>query len=260
VSKKPDEMTVLEHLGELRRVLIVSIAATVILAGVAYYFCDRLLTVLLEPVTSLGHRIVFTTLTEAFFTKIKFSLFLGFFAALPVILWQVWSFIMPALKKNEKPYFTAFVFISYISFVGGVAFAFFGVYRFAISFLLQFAGSELVPMLTIGRYVSFTIWFLLPFGLIFELPLASFFLAKLGIVTHRFLAKSRKYAFLIVIVLAAALTPTPDLLTCLLMAGPMYLLFELSIWITRIVEKGKERRARQQELAELADAQVATKQ
>lgn len=260
MSKKPDEMTVLQHLEELRRVIIVSILATVVLAGVAYYFCDRLLALLLQPVTSLGHKIVFTSITEAFLTKIKFSLFVGFFAALPVILWQVWSFIMPALKKNEKPYFTAFVFLSYFCFVGGVAFAFFAVYRLAVSFLLQFAGPELIPMLTIGRYISFTLWFLLPFGLIFELPLASFFLAKLGIVSHGFLAKNRKYAFLVVIVLAAALTPTPDLLTCVLMAGPMYSLFELSIWIVRLVEKGKERRARQRELAELADAQIATKQ
>lgn len=260
MSKKPDEMTVLEHLEELRRVLIVSIVATVVLAGVAYYYCDRILAVLLDPVTSLGHKIVFTGVTEAFFTKIKLSLLLGFCAALPVILWQIWSFIMPALKKNEKPYFTAFVFISFISFVGGVLFGFFGVYRLGVTFLLRFAGPELVPMLTIGKYISFTVWFLLPFGLIFELPLASYFLAKLGIVSYHFLAKNRKYAFLMVILLAAALTPTPDVFTCLLMAGPMYFLFELSIWIVRLVEKGKERRARQQELAELANVQVATKQ
>lgn len=256
---KPDEMTVLEHLQELRRVLIVSIATTVVLACVAYYFSDQILAVLLQPVTNLGHRVVFTAVTEAFFTKLKLSLFLGFFAALPVILWQVWSFIMPALKRNEKPLFTAFVFVSYICFMGGVTFAFFGVYRLGVSFLLRFAGPELLPMLTIGKYISFTLWFLLPFGLIFELPLASFFLAKLGIVSYRFLARNRKYAFLAVILLAAALTPTPDVLTCLLMAGPMYFLFEVSIWIVRLVEKGKERRARQAELAELANAQAATK-
>lgn len=254
MAKKTNELTIMEHLEELRRVLIVSILATTVLAVGAYFFCDQILAILLEPLTKLGHQVIFTGITEALFVKIKVSFFIGFLAALPVILWQVWSFIIPALKRNERFYFTFFILISFVCFIGGVAFAFFGVYRLGIMFLLRFAGPELIPMLTIDKYISFTLTFLLPFGVIFELPLVSFFLAKLGLINYRFLAKNRRYALLAIVVLAAVLTPTPDVITCLVVSGPMYLLYEVSIWIVRLVEKGVARKKQEEELAELAKA------
>lgn len=249
------ELSIYQHLDELRRVLIISLAAVVVLAVVCYYFSDQVMAVLLEPVTEQGYDIVFIGVTEALMTKIKLSLALGFIAALPVILWQAWTFIAPALRKNERKYISLFVIISFVSFVAGVVFGFFVVYRMGVKFLLQFAGPELVPMLTIGNYISFTISFLLPFGLIFELPLAAYFLSKIGVITYPLLAKSRKFAVLGILVLAAALTPTPDIFTMMVMAGPMYLLFEVSVWITRMVERGKERRARAEALAEAAEAE-----
>jgi len=251
VAKKTGEMPVTEHLEELRRVLIISIVSTTILAVVAYFFCDRILAVLLEPITKMGQKVVFTGVTEAIFVKIKLSFFIGFLASLPVILWQVWSFIIPALKRNERVYFTLFVLISFLSFIGGVAFGFLGVYRLGITFLLQFAGPELVPMLTIDKYISFTIGFLFPFGIVFEFPLISFFLAKLELITYSFLAKNRRYAVLAVVVLAAVITPTPDIITCLIVSGPMYLLFELSAIIVRLVERGIARKKQRQQLAEI---------
>ncbi|MEW6727687.1 twin-arginine translocase subunit TatC [Desulforudis sp. 1088] len=251
MARNPEkELSIYDHLGELRRVIIVSLLATVAMAGVCYTFSDRIMAILLEPVTEQGYKIVFVGVTEALFTKIKLSLFLGFIAAMPVTLQQVWSFIAPALRKEEKKFAALFVFVSFILFVGGVLFAFFVVYKMGVKFLLQFAGPELVPMLTIGNYISFTISFLVPFGLVFELPLASFFLSKMGILTHALLAKNRKYAFLGILVIAAAITPTPDLLTMSFMAGPMYLMYELSVWITRMVERGKARKAREEALAE----------
>jgi len=251
MAKKTGEMSVMEHLEELRRVLIVSIVSTTILAVVAYFFCDRILAILLEPLTKLGQKVFFTGVTEAIFVKIKLSFFIGFLAALPVILWQVWGFIIPALKRNERVYFTLFVLISFISFLGGVAFGFLGVYRLGITFLLQFAGPELAPMLTIDKYISFTIAFLLPFGIVFEFPLISFFLAKLELVTYSFLAKNRRYAILAIVVLAAVLTPTPDIITCLIVSGPMYLLYEISALVVRIVERRIARKKQQQQLAEI---------
>ena len=249
VSNKTEEMSILEHLEELRRVLIISVIGTIIFAIAAYFFCDQILAVLLEPVTKMGQKIFFTGVTEAIFVKIKLSVFMGFLAALPIILWQIWSFIIPALKKNERVYFTLFVLISFICFVGGVVFGFLGVYRLGVTFLLQFAGPQLSPMLTIDKYISFTIGFLLPFGIVFELPLISFFLAKFELITYAFFAKKRRYAILVIVTLAAIITPTPDIITCLIVSGPLYLIYELSLWIVRIVERRIQRRKEREELA-----------
>jgi sec-independent protein translocase protein TatC len=250
-------MSVMEHLEELRRVLIISIIATAMLAVVAYFFSDQILAVLLEPITSLNQRVVFTGVTEAFFVKIKLSFFVGFLAALPVILWQLGSFIMPALKRNERAYFILFVVTSFICFISGIVFGFFIVYRLGIVFLLRFAGPVLDPMLTIDKYISFTIAFLLPFGVTFELPLVSFFLAKLELITYGFLAKNRKYAVLVIVTMAAILTPTPDVITCLIASGPLYLLYELSTWIVCLVERRIARKKQSQELSELKKAHSA---
>lgn len=241
MTKKTDEMPIIDHLEELRRVLIVSIVSTIILAIVAYFFCDRILMVLLEPLTNQGQQIYFRGITDPIIVKIKLSLFTGFLAALPVILWQVWSFIVPALKKNERVYFTLFVLISFISFIAGVSFGFLVVFRLGVAFLLQFAGPALDPMLTIDKYISFTIAFLLPFGITFEFPLITYILAKFELVSYSFLAKNRRYALLVIVIIAAFITP-PDIITCLLVSGPMYLLYELSTMIVRVVERGKARK------------------
>lgn len=254
MAKKSDEMSIIEHLEELRRVLIVSIIGTIVFAVAAYFFIDEILAILLEPLTSTGNKIFFTGVTEALLVKIKLSFFVGFLVALPIILWQVWSFIIPALKRNERVYFTLFVLISFFSFIGGITFAFFGVYRLGIMFLLRFAGPELMPMLTIDKYIAFTITFLLPFGIVFEFPLISFFLAKMELISYNFMARNRRYALLAIIVLAAVLTPTPDVITCLIVSGPMYLLFEISAWIVRVVEGRIARKKKLQELTELSEA------
>ncbi len=253
MAKKSDEMSMIGHLEELRRVLVVSIVGTTVFAIAAFFFVDQILAALTFPLKQLGQKVVFIGVTEAILVKIKLSFFVGFLAALPVILWQVWSFIIPALKKNERVYFTLFVLISFISFVGGVAFGYFGVYRYGVTFLLQFAGPELLPMLTIDKYISFTISFLFPFGVIFEFPLVSYFLAKLGLVTHSFFARNRRYAILAIVALAAIITPTPDIITCLIVSGPMYLLFEISVMIVRIVERRTARRKQREEMSEMAE-------
>lgn len=243
------ELTVVDHLHELRRVLIVSVVSIVVLAVGMYFISDFVLEVITEPVTSLGHELHVLHVTEALMTKLKLSLFLGFIAALPVILWQVWSFVLPALKKDEKKHFTLFVIISYMAFIAGLSFAFFLVYRLGVAFLLRFAGDQLIPMLTIGNYVSFTITFLLPFGLVFQLPLASFLLAKMGVVSQQFMKRIRKHALLVIVIISSMLTPA-DILTCIIMAAPMYSLFELSIWIVGLVERRKARARKKREEAE----------
>jgi sec-independent protein translocase protein TatC len=254
MAKKTDEMPIMEHMEELRRVLIVSIIATIVLAIVAYFFSDQILAYLLAPLTNLGQKVFFTGVTEAIFVKLKLSFVAGFLAAMPIILWQIWSFVVPALKKNEKVSFTLFVLISSLCFIGGVAFGFFVVFRYGVTFLLQFAGPTLAPMLTIDKYISFTISFLLPFGIVSELPLISYFLARFELVSYAFFAKNRRYAILASVVIAAVITPTPDIITCLIVSGPMYLLFEFSVFVVRITERRIARRKKREQAAEMAEA------
>lgn len=253
MADKNKEMTMIDHLVELRRVLITSIMATFIMAIACWVINDRVLQILLEPVTSTGNEVVYIGVVEALMTKIKVSFFLGFLTALPVILWLFWRFIIPALRKMEKIYFTIFVSISYIFFICGVLFGFYAVFRVAVKYLLHFGGTELIPMLTIGKYISFTIMFLLPFGIIFELPLAVYFLAKLDLLSYQFLVRKRKMAIVISVVTGAVLIPSPDILTPLMMAAPMYLMYELSVNIVRFVEWGKRRKARKQREREMVE-------
>ncbi|MTI80277.1 MAG: twin-arginine translocase subunit TatC [Firmicutes bacterium] len=246
MSQEIEEMSMVEHLSELRKVLIISLVSTFIMAIGCMVFADRILEILLEPVTRTGNQMVYINVTEALMTKISISFFLGFLAAMPIILWQFWSFIVPALRKMERVYFSLFIAISYLLFIAGILFGFFGVYGLGIKFLLEFGGPELLPMITIGKYVSFTLTFLLPFGLVFELPLAAFFLGQLGLVSYKFMTKNRKYAILISVVISAAIVPTPDMITPLLMASPMIILYEFSAQLVRIIEWRKRRKAKKE--------------
>ncbi|AEG61219.1 Sec-independent protein translocase, TatC subunit [Desulforamulus ruminis DSM 2154] len=259
VQEEEKDQTMMEHLEELRRVLIISLAATIVMAGVCWFFSDFILEIILQPVTSTGNKMHYIGIMEALMTKIKLSVFLGFLVALPVTLWQFWSFIMPALRKTEKVYFTIFVVVSYLFFIAGVLFSFYTVFSIGVRFLLHFGGEELLPMLTVGNYVSFAMMFILPFGVVFELPLAVFFLAQLGVIDHKWMVKKRKMALLISVVTGAVLVPSPDIITPLMMAAPIYLLFELSVSIVKLVEwlkkRKAKRKAREEKEQELLEAE-----
>ncbi|MFZ5642833.1 MAG: twin-arginine translocase subunit TatC [Bacillota bacterium] len=239
---KSEEMTVFQHLEELRRVLIISIITIFIMAVACWAFSDRVLYILLQPVAITGNKMVYISITEAIMTKIKLAFFLGFLAALPVTLWQFWGFIIPALRKVERIYFTFFVLLSFLFFIGGVVFGFLVVFRLCVMMLLKYGGAELVPMLSIGKYISFTINFLLPFGLVFEMPLAAFFLARLELLSYRTMARGRKAAIVAAVVIASALVASPEIFSVLLMAAPIYLLYEVSATIVRVVEWGMSRK------------------
>jgi sec-independent protein translocase protein TatC len=229
-------------MGELRRSVIISLIATVIMSVACWAFSDRVLAILLVPVTASGSNIVYIGVTEAIMTKIKLAFFLGFMAALPVTLWQFWGFVMPALRKVERIYFSLFVLISFLLFIGGVVFGWLVVFRLCVTILLKYGGPQLTPMLSIGNYISFTLNFLLPFGLIFEMPLASFFLARLGLISYQTMARGRKAALVAVVVVASALVASPDIFSVLLLAAPIYLLYEFSASIVRAVEWSMRRK------------------
>ncbi|TDA68738.1 MAG: twin-arginine translocase subunit TatC [Clostridia bacterium] len=234
-------MTLMEHLEDLRRVLVICAVTLAITTGIVYGFFRReLYDWVTSPLQQYHVPLVFIGLGEAFMTQIKLAFFAGFILALPVILWQVWGFIVPALQPEERRKVRLIVPLSVVLFLAGAAFAYFAVFRFAARFLILVAGPDLQPMISIGQYVSFLISFLLPFGLAFELPLIIYFLAHWGVVSGDWLAKNRKFAILIIFVAAAALTPGPDVISQLLMAGPLLLLYEVSIWAARAAGKGRE--------------------
>lgn len=230
-----------EHLEELRRRLLISAAAVAVGFLISYFFSKQLFEILMKPlIISLPPKstLIFTSLPEAFFTYLKVSLLSGIFLTSPIVLYEIWAFISPGLYKHEKRYVIPFVFFSSIFFIGGALFGYFVVFPFGFKFFLGFATEYIRPMPTIKEYFGFCAKLLFAFGVIFELPLFVLFLSKIGIVNYRMLRKQRKYAILLVFVTSAILTP-PDVMTQLMMAGPLLALYEISIWVAKIF--GRER-------------------
>jgi len=228
-------MSILEHLDALRRVLIVSLISVIPGSILGWTVREQILDILVAPVKELNYDLVFIGATEALTAHLKIAVVAGLVFASPIIAFQFWRFVLPALHANEKRYIVMFVPASVLLFAGGMVFAYYSVYTYAIRFLLSFGGEGLSPMLSLSKYLSFSIWFLLPFGVIFELPLVVLVLARLGFVTPRFLGAKRKWAFLAAFVISAVVTPTTDMLTQGIMAGAMYLLYEISIWLAYLV-------------------------
>ncbi|MGB9662413.1 MAG: twin-arginine translocase subunit TatC [Moorellaceae bacterium] len=235
-------MTITEHLEELRRVLIVCSIALGLATLVTYFgFRSQLLALLTRPAKALGVSLVYITPGEAFFTSIKVSFLAAIFLALPVILWQVWSFVLPALHPHERRWVYIIMPFSLLLFVGGIAFGYYVVFPAVLRFLLVTASEGFQPLITISRYLGFLSTFVLPFGLVFQLPLVIMLLTRWGLVTPGFLARNRKIAVLIIFVVAAILTPTPDVISQLLMGLPMVLLYESSIWLSYLVRRRQEK-------------------
>lgn len=224
-------MTLIEHLEELRRRLLISVLAFAAATVVSFLFVERILAILIRPVG----QVIFTAPTEAFFIRVKVAALAGAFLSLPVILYELWRFVSVGLTSTERRYTLSLLPFSLLLFVGGGAFAFFAILPVGVRFLLSYQTERLVPMISIGAYTSFATAFVLAFGLVFQMPVVVLFLARIGVVTPASLAAGRRYALLGIVVLSAVLTPGGDLFSQLLMAAPTYLLYEASIWIARAV-------------------------
>lgn len=235
---KDQPMTLVEHLQDLRKTLIISFAAWLILTGLAFFlFQEQIFSYLTYPLQKMDLELVILTPFEGFMAKMKASAFAGLIFALPIILWQVWCFILPALNTREKKYLIVIVPFSVLLFLGGAAFSYYLVLGTAFNFLIITAGSGFIPMLGASRYLSFVVAILIPFGIIFQLPLVAFFLTRIGLITHKTLLQKQKYAIVLSFVIAAIVTPTPDIVTQSLMSLPMLLLYEISILIVWIFRK-----------------------
>lgn len=224
-------MTIIEHLEELRRRLLIALAAFAVAMVVSFVFAEWILAQLIAPVG----RVVFLAPTEAFFVRLKMAALAGAFLSLPVVLYQLWRFVGVGLTRTERRYALSLLPFSVLLFAGGAAFAFFAILPVGVHFLLSYQTPQLTPMISIGAYTSFATAFVLAFGLVFQLPIVVLFLARVGIVTPAQLAAGRRYALLGIVVLSAVLTPGGDVISQALMALPTYLLYEISIWIARAV-------------------------
>lgn len=222
----------LEHLEELRRVLIFCIAAIAVGATGAWFISDDAIGFLAQ---SVGERLNFAGVTEAFYTRLKISVVLGFLVSLPVNLYRIWCFVAPGLFRRERLVILPLTVTSTVLFFFGVAFAYLVVVPTATRFLLSFGGDVLQPVIMIGDYFGFVSRFCIAFGVVFQLPLVVSLLAFAGIVSSRTLLTKWRYALVGIFAFAAILTP-PDVASQLMMAGPLVLLYFLSVWLASVVE------------------------
>ena len=233
------------HLEELRKRLVACFIAIGIGFVISYGFKEKLFDILSHPLISVmgaDDKLIFTGLPEAFFTYLKVAFLSGFMLAAPVILYQFWMFVAPGLYQKERRLLVPIVFLSSVFFVGGALFGYFIVFPFGFKFFLGFASETIKPLPSMREYLSFSSKLLLAFGLVFELPLIITFLAKLGLVSVDFLKKNRKYALILFFAGSAILTP-PDVVTQIMMAFPLMLLYEISILGARVFGKKKAKQS-----------------
>jgi sec-independent protein translocase protein TatC len=232
------------HLEELRKRLIVCAIAVGVGFVVSYVFSEKLFQLLVSPLIEVmpaGERLIFTNLPEMFLTYLKVAFIAGAMLASPVIFYELWLFIAPGLYQKEKKLVIPFVVASTILFVGGSLFGYFVVFPFGFRFFMGFSNEFVQALPSVKQYFAFSSRLLFAFGMVFELPVVIFFLARIGLVTSDFLKRKRKYAILMTFVAGAILTP-PDVITQLFMAVPLILLYEISIVVAKIAgRKGKEK-------------------
>jgi sec-independent protein translocase protein TatC len=229
----------LDHLIELRRRLLWSFAALAVAFGVCLYFAEPIFGVLVQPLLAAGqNQLIFTAVFEAFFVQIKVAFFAALMVAFPIIASQIWLFVAPGLYKNEKMAFLPFLVLTPFLFAAGASLAYFFAMPIALSYLLGFegniAGIEQTALPGVGNYLDFSMRFIFGFGVAFLLPVLLMLLERAGLVTRDQLKRGRRYAIVVAFVIAAILTP-PDVISQLLLAIPLIILYELSliaIWFT----------------------------
>jgi len=237
-----EKLPLTAHLEELRTRLVRVLVVVGLGFGVCYTFKDWSFQMITRPLVEVlpeHSSLVYTGLPEAFFIHMKIAFFASLFLTSPYTLYQIWKFISPGLYAKEKKYVIPFVISSTLLFVGGVLFGYFIALPPAFKFFVSFSTDALVPMVSFREYLSLTLKFLLAFGLSFEMPVFIFFLTKLGIVNAAMLSRQRRYAILVIFVAAAVLTPSPDVLSQILMAIPLMLLYEVSIGVSKLAGRKK---------------------
>ncbi|HEV8629389.1 MAG TPA: twin-arginine translocase subunit TatC [Thermoanaerobaculia bacterium] len=252
-------MSLLEHLEELRSRLLRCLLALAVTTGISWWQAERIFHFLAVPIYKRlppGQRLVMLSVTDGFLLYIKVALLAGVFVAAPVLLYHLWRFIAPGLYRREQRYVVGFIVTGTLLFLAGGAFAYYVAFPFAVEFLLA-VGHEFAPSITGVSYLSFLMTVILGLALMFELPLVIVFLARVGLVTPRFLLRNFRYAVLIIFVAAAIITPTSDVFNLCLFAVPTLLLYLLGVAAAALVVRSAAKAKAAAEAAEAAEAEEA---
>ena len=224
------------HIADLRKRLTISTITVVIMFFACFTFYEPILEWMMVPVKHAlpaGTSMIAVEIQETFFTAMKVAFFGGFIISLPVIFWQLWLFLAPGLYDHEKKLVVPFVFFATLMFLLGASFAYYIVVPVGFDFLIAFGNSVVSVLPSIGKYVGFFTKLLIGFGIAFELPVITFFLAKIGLVNDQMLKDFFRYAVVLIFIVAAVLTP-PDVISQVLMAAPLLILYGVSIYIAKV--------------------------
>ena len=239
-SEEQSEGTLLEHFLALRRALVISAISVIIAFALIFYFCStKILQLISLPITNRGIKIIYTAISEAMATQLKISFVCGVIAASPIIIWQLWNFIRPALYKNEIRAVRTIFSVTVILFLAGIAFCYLCIYGLAINFFLIAGDNIAEPMISIDRYLGFLLSFILPFGFSFDLPVILYVTTRLGLTNPRMLIGKFKYVILIIFTAAAILTP-PDVLSQIMLALPLIVLYWAGILVSLSISQKKK--------------------
>jgi len=230
-KERDKELSLMQHLGEFRNRLMVAAFAVLVTTAFSFIFATQIIEILKAP--SGVQRLVALSPTENFTTYMRVSLFSGLALAMPVLLYEVYAYIDPALRPHERRFLLTLGPFALILFVVGMAFCYFVLLPSSIKFLINFGSEVIENQLRASEYISFVTTFILAMGLVFEIPIIIFGLTKVGVLKRSWLAKQRRYVFLLVFVVGAIITPTPDPFNQTIVAVPMYLLFELGLLLAR---------------------------
>ncbi len=248
-KRNEKEMPFLEHLEELRSRLIKALVAVTFFTMLSWFFIDHIFTFLVapykqaialanekikDPAPAQALHLIYLNPTGGFMIFLKLAITVGILASIPVIVYQLWQFAAPGLLAKEKRIVPWIVFFTTLCFLAGAAFCYFVVLKYGLGFLLTFQSETLVPMVSIDEYFGFVTILLVVFGLVFEMPVIAYFLTRIGLLTPEFLRQKRRYGIVAMVVAAAVLTPSTDAFTMMLLAVPLLMLYEVSIWVSKV--------------------------
>lgn len=241
-QNQPNEMPFLDHLEEFRWRILKSLIAVLGTSIFSFLFVDQFLDLLIRPSRLMPRppKLIFLTVTGMFMVKMNIALVSGLIVALPFVSYQFWLFVAPGLLRKERKVAIYIIGASTLCFLLGSALAYFGVAPVALKFLIEMQRPDVEPQIEIGKYITFLLKLMLAFGVIFELPVVSYFLSKLGILTPQFLKKNRRYAIVAIVIVAGVVTPGPDVFSQLMMSVPMVLLYEISIIVSKFARRKTE--------------------
>lgn len=237
MSSDEKRFTIFGHLNELRRRLIGSVIAIAITSGISFIFYEQVFNILISPAADIN--LIYIEMTEMLGTIMRVCLVSGVILAMPYLTYQFIMFVSPALTRKERKYVYLILPWMALMFAGGVAFGYFIMIPRVTGFLITFGSDIATPQIKIGNYIALVTRLLLAIGLVFEMPVLTTLLARMGIITHKWLADKRRSAIILAFILAALITPTIDPINQSLVALPLILLYEMSIWLAKLAQKGR---------------------